>query len=709
MRRAGGVAVLVALGALAACGDGSGPAPPPAAVVAVTALPVNGTVGAALAASPAFEVRTEDGRPLAGVPVTVAVASGGGTLAGAPAVSLQGPTPIGQWTLGTTTGAQTVTVTVAGLTPLTITAQAAPGAPTALELIEGNDQFGVSGLAAGIAVRVRVRDAFDNGVPGVQVAWSVDLGGGNVAAPTSVSDASGIAAAPTWTLGPDDGEHGLVATVGALTVRARAFTGIVPASITVEVAPPSSAVVASTLAPAPAFAVRDSGGVAIGGFPLAVAVTAGGGALAGAPTASAAGPTPIGAWTLGTQVSTQVVTVTVPGLAPLEFSLETFAGAVFAVQPISATATALAGDVVTTAPRVRLFDEHGNRVTGATVNWSVSQGTGALSGGTQSVSDGQGEASAPTWRLGRHGGPQQLTASVNGRTAVLAGGILSNYNIDLRFLGPAPTTDVVAAFTRARHWIEAAVVGDKPGATLNNLTVSCLPAQHQVTLTETLDDVIIFAIVDSIDGPGGVLGSAGPCFFRTADSATAIGVMRFDRDDLQNLLNQDRLDAVIMHEMLHVLGIGITGLAWGNRLVGAGSSTVQFTGTEARSACETVHGGAFACATGVPAENCLDLSPGTNCGAGTQDSHWKESVFQTELMTGYLGGGSNPFSEMSIRALADLSYQVNILAADPYTVPSPNLVALRADFGAFALRMPAPLAPTGSIDRMGRVTPFAPR
>jgi hypothetical protein len=217
-----------------------------------------------------------------------------------------------------------------------------------------------------------------------------------------------------------------------------------------------------------------------------------------------------------------------------------------------------------------------------------------------------------------------------------------------------------------------------------------------------LDDVMIFVSVDSIDGPGQVLGSAGPCFIRNSDGLTTYGRMRFDRDDLQDLLDAGRLEAVILHEMLHVIGIGTL---WRTHelLSNEGQPNVQFDGPLARESCVNDHGGITPCINAVPVENCLDLSQ--SCGAGTINSHWKESIFGIELMTGYASQTSNPMSRMSIQSLADLGYQVNLLPADFYSL-NPSLMALRDDFGASAIVMPAPILPTHTMDRFGRLTPL---
>jgi hypothetical protein len=694
---------------VAGCGDAPpGPPPVPASVVAVSGGgALSGTVGAAVGAAPAFEVRAENGRAIRDVPVTVTVSSGGGSLAGAPTVSLDGPTPIGTWTLGATVGAQSVTVTVAGLAPLVFTATATAGAPAELLVVDGHNQFGVEGEPVGSPLRARVRDAFANPVAGAVVTWTVTEGGGSLAATTSTTDAEGIATSPAWTLGVGaDPEQAVVASLASFTARFAAFTGLVPASVTVEVAAPATAPVGAALVPAPAFAVRDSTGEAITGFPVSVAVTAGGGALDSAPTATATGTTPIGTWTLGTVTGPQSVTVTVAGLDPVVFALDGVAAATATVDVVAgAGQSGLAGSLITTPPRVRVRDQYGNLAANRLVQWGITQGGGSLSAAS-STTNAEGVATAPTWTLGRSRTPQQLFAISNGVMATVDATIQSDYRVELRFYGGEPAEPVRQAFENAQRRIEGAVIGDLQDILLTDFMPVewCRPEAFGDPISGVLDDVMIFVEVDSIDGVGGVLGSAGPCYTRISDGLSSIGRMRFDRDDLLELLNAGRLEAVILHEMLHVIGIGTLWQAH-SLLSGVGTSTVEFTGPLARDACINDHAGGVVCAAAVPVENCLDLSQ--SCGSGTINSHWKESVFANELMTGFLNQTSNPLSRMSIQSLADMGYQVNPLAADGYSLGA-NLMALRDDFGANVLVMPAPARPTHSMDRYGRVTPLPP-
>ncbi len=104
------------------------------------------------------------------------------------------------------------------------------------------------------------------------------------------------------------------------------------------------------------------------------------------------------------------------------------------------------------------------------------------------------------------------------------------------------------------------------------------------------------------------------------------------------------------------------------------------------------------CATSVPVEDCVGLSPTTPCGQGQVEVHWKETTFRTELMTAYLNSGSNPLSAMSIRSFEDLDYTVNTAAADSYTIA----------IGSFSAATSMASSPTLTRD-WERPLPVAPR
>jgi hypothetical protein len=190
----------------------------------------------------------------------------------------------------------------------------------------------------------------------------------------------------------------------------------------------------------------------------------------------------------------------------------------------------------------------------------------------------------------------------------------------------------------ANRWAQI-ITGDLPNATFSGIAV---------------DDVLIAASSIGIDGPGGILGQAGPDRFRSGTLLPYHGIMQFDTADLAALQANGGLYYTVLHEIGHILGIGTI---WQSRglLSGAGTTNPRFTGARATAAYNAIFG---TNATGVPVEN--------GGGAGTRDSHWEESILGNELMTGFLNGGVNPLSRITAASLADLGYQVNLNAADAY-------------------------------------------
>ncbi|MGH7465160.1 MAG: leishmanolysin-related zinc metalloendopeptidase, partial [Longimicrobiales bacterium] len=138
-------------------------------------------------------------------------------------------------------------------------------------------------------------------------------------------------------------------------------------------------------------------------------------------------------------------------------------------------------------------------------------------------------------------------------------------------------------------------------------------------------------------------------------------IMRFDRADLAVLAQNNLLNDVILHELGHVLGFPTI---WSDPmfdlLEGAGTDEPYFTGSAGANRF-TLAGGTLINGVGVPVEN--------TGGEGTRDSHWREAVLATELMTGFISTGGNPLSAITIGSLEDIGYQVNYAAGDPYSVP----------------------------------------
>jgi hypothetical protein len=410
----------------------------------------------------------------------------------------------------------------------------------------------------------------------------------------------------------------------------------------------ASGTAGSTLGVSPTFSATDADGRAVANVPVTITVGGGGGTLTGAPTKTLAGPTPVGTWTLGTTVGQNLLIITAEGLPPITITATSVAGPaskliIFAGANQSALAnTTLPGPVF-----VRVADANGNGVPNVSVSFAVTAGGGSLSGPLSGISDAAGNVLAPTWKLGKTAIPQTITATSSLGTLPITASIQTSFNVDIRFFGRSIDPGIQAAFTRAAQRVNALVVGDIPDFALVSYDVA---AQCQVTgvapLTETVGSMIIFASVDSIDGPGKVVGSAGPCAIRNSSKITIVGTMKFDVADLQTIFNDGRLNDVIFHEMLHVLGFGtLWDPLYKNLIINKGTPSTAYIGAAGIAGCLQSGGTGFKCSPTIPLEDLF--------GPGTIDGHWRDRVFTTELMTGIVSapGVANPLSLMTIGAL----------------------------------------------------------
>lgn len=247
------------------------------------------------------------------------------------------------------------------------------------------------------------------------------------------------------------------------------------------------------------------------------------------------------------------------------------------------------------------------------------------------------------------------------------GGFTAGFDINVVYYG-TPTPGELAAFSAAEAKWESIITG------------------YQI------DDIFsttvkINAYLQPIDGPGMVLGSAGPTFAKINAAQTAVtsnyvytdeGDMIFDTADTAALVGAGLFDEVILHEMGHVLGIGVL---WSSADVGFPGrqehyifGTGQYTGPAGLAAYNAEFGQS---GTYVPVE--------LGGGSGTANAHWNEvnngvattgllsnlqpgpfNDMRYELMTGWLNGPLF-MSSLTSQSMVDLGYTV---------VPEPSSLLL---------------------------------
>ena len=532
----------------------------------------------------------------------------------------------------------------------------------------------VSGTVATIvssAPTVTVKDQKGRGIANIWVHWSVGAGGGHVANDSARTDANGLSLSGGWTLGTTAGEQTLTATANSLPTaifRAQAVAGAVQSLVVLAGA--QSGIVNVAVTTAPSIRAVDQYGNAVQGLAITFNVLTGGGTLTGTQqTTNADGVATLGAWTLGTASGDQSVraVATASGISAT-FIARAIGGAAASMTIVEGDAQRGSfGKRLCISPSVRVVDAFGNGIGSVPVSFTPAAGSGSVSTSTVLSDATTGRATVGAWTLGANASQTLVATSsaLPGKQLVFSETAATppGYSICARFIGDGGTARqreaVVKAVTRWQSVITAHVASARGFFAAANECTNGIPA-----INEDVEDLLLYILLTPIDGRGGILGQSAPCYIYSSNGLTLMGFVQLDVADADQMVIDGTIDNVFLHEIGHILGIGTLWDSHRSLLNGRGSLDPFFSGAVARDQFSLT--GSSYSGTPVPVEN--------SGGVGTRDSHWRKTIFGSELMQGY-AAPVMPLSKVTIGSLADLGYTVNLGAADPFSL----LPALRAD------------------------------
>jgi hypothetical protein len=308
---------------------------------------------------------------------------------------------------------------------VSFTATASSSVPAKLEKVAGDAQTAAAGTAVATAPAVKLTDANGNPVAGAGVTFVAATGGGTVNPTTAVAtNANGVAAVTSWTLGAVAGPNTLTATAAGsgITGNPATFTATgtvgAAAKLGFAVVPSTTAASGVALAIQPQVQIQDAAGnpVASANVAVTVSLSPASGTLSGGATTvqtDASGLAVFSGLTISGTAAPYTLQFSASGLAAATAPVTIGAGnpsgsqSSFSVSPVSFVAGSPLGDTVYVTAR----DASGNPIAGAAAAVHV---TGTNTVTTPAPTDANGKTTATV--TSNEAGVKTVTVTINGVT-----------------------------------------------------------------------------------------------------------------------------------------------------------------------------------------------------------------------------------------------------------------------------------------------------
>lgn len=331
-----------------------------------------------------------------------------------------------------------------------------------------------------------------------------------------------------------------------------------------------------------------------------------------------------------------------------------------AIPPYRLRAGGRAGEVALSFPYFE--DPDGDPLTYETVSDDPGIVEAGLSGGVATFAGiAEGTASVTI----RATDPEGLRAEQSVQMNIIAPGDPEGFDIELAVVGDVSPFVVQRLRQAVERWRRIVAQTDFPETVvLPDDDLECFGVRPGFRMAE-IEDLLVLATVTRDVNPR-FLAQGGACRTREGSHWPLLAVVKFNEELLFRTVAEGYLPAVAVHQIGHALGIGTIwddlGLLRNSARRNWGADT-HFAGPLAIAAFDAAGGTAYTSGGKVPVEN--------RSFQDSNDLHWRTSVMGNEVMTSSagLGAGSSPLSAITIQALADLGYTVDVTQADPYTVP----------------------------------------
>lgn len=234
------------------------------------------------------------------------------------------------------------------------------------------------------------------------------------------------------------------------------------------------------------------------------------------------------------------------------------------------------------------------------------------------------------------------------------------FTIEVRMLGKALTPAQRRTVDEAMARVSALITSPFTPVRVDIDAGSCdraVPALH-----ETVKHLIIYLNVTRLGED--LYGDATPCDLHDRSYLPIYALIDLNSVGLNDLSREDLLDTMI-HETLHALGVGTLWDAESRVSISGDTDTRSFLKKVGK---KTYYVAPRALATyralGGQAKPGIPLDPDAG--------HWAGDTVCSEILSGNSGdftGRVNPISPLTLAALQDLGYTVNLAAAAPYRLP----------------------------------------